>query len=280
MPSQGSPSQLSTYQQAASYARDRLQGRSSTGPKNPDGPADSLLVHADVRRMLLTVRSLTEAGRAFALFTGMQLDLAKHNGDEQAHRISELLTPIAKAFLTDRGFDAAVIAQQVFGGHGFIKEWGAEQIVRDARIGQIYEGTNGIQASDLIGRKVLRDGGATLNALLDGFEIASVNEVYRSDLEDAFTRVRNALEHVKANANEDPDLPGAVATDFLDLVGYSLYAWFWAQMGTAAGEDEFGRGKRECAAFYFARILPRILGLEASILSSSACVMGMAEDAF
>jgi alkylation response protein AidB-like acyl-CoA dehydrogenase len=268
------------YQQAASYARDRLQGRSSTGPKNPDGPADSLLVHADVRRMLLTVRSLTEAGRAFALFTGMQLDLAKHNGDEQAHRISELLTPIAKAFLTDRGFDAAVIAQQVFGGHGFIKEWGAEQIVRDARIGQIYEGTNGIQASDLIGRKVLRDGGATLNALLDGFEIASVNEVYRSDLEDAFTRVRNALEHVKANANEDPDLPGAVATDFLDLVGYSLYAWFWAQMGTAAGEDEFGRGKRECAAFYFARILPRILGLEASILSSSACVMGMAEDAF
>ena len=268
------------YQQAASYARDRLQGRSSTGPKNPDGPADSLLVHADVRRMLLTVRSLTEAGRAFALYTGMQLDLAKHNGDEQAQRISELLTPIAKAFLTDRGFDAAVIAQQVFGGHGFIKEWGAEQIVRDARIGQIYEGTNGIQASDLIGRKVLRDGGATLNALLDSFDIAGVNEVYRSDLEAAFARVRKALEHVKANANEDPDLPGAVATDFLDLVGYSLYAWFWAQMGTAAGDDEFGRAKRECAAFYFARILPRTLGLEASILSSSACVMGMAEDAF
>ncbi len=268
------------YQQAASYARDRLQGRSSTGPKNPDGPADSLLVHADVRRMLLTVRALTEGGRAFALFTGMYLDLAKHGVDEDAGRISELLTPIAKAFLTDRGFDAAVVAQQVFGGHGFVQEWGAEQIVRDARIGQIYEGTNGIQASDLIGRKVLRDGGATLTALLSSFEIDSVDEAYRSELQAAFARVGNALDHVKARANEDPDLPGAVATDFLDLVGYALYAWFWARMGTVAGEDDFGQGKRECAAFYFARILPRTLGLEASILSSSACVMGMAEDAF
>ncbi len=268
------------YQQAAAYARDRLQGRSSTGPKNPDGPADSLLVHADVRRMLLTVRSLTEAGRAFALFTGMQLDLAKYGDDQQAGRIGELLTPITKAFLTDRGFEAAVMAQQVFGGHGFIKEWGAEQIVRDARIGQIYEGTNGIQASDLIGRKVLRDGGATLLALLDGFDLASVDESYRSELVAAFDRVRSTLDHVKAHANEDPDLPGAVATDFLDLIGYALYAWFWAKMGTVAADDEFGRGKRECAAFYFARILPRTLGLEASILSSSACVMGMAEDAF
>lgn len=268
------------YQQAARYARDRLQGRSATGPRNPDGPADPLLVHADVRRMLLTVRSLTEAGRAFAIFTGMQLDLAKHGGEAEAGRISELLTPIAKAFLTDRGFDAAVAAQQVFGGHGFIREWGAEQIVRDARIGQIYEGTNGIQASDLIGRKVLRDGGATLNLLLERFDLSSVDEAYRGDLEAAFARVNNALEHVKARANEDPDLPGAVATDFLDLVGYTLYAWFWAQMGTAAGDDDFGRSKRECAAFYFARILPRTLGLQAGILSSSACVMGMAEDAF
>jgi len=268
------------YQQAARYARDRLQGRSSSGPKNPDGPADSLLVHADVRRMLLTVRTLTEAGRAFAIFTGMQLDLAKHAGDEQANRVGELLTPIAKAFLTDRGFDAAVMAQQVFGGHGFIREWGAEQIVRDARIGQIYEGTNGIQAADLIGRKVLRDGGATLTALLESFDVAGVDEVYRSELEAAFARVGKALEHVQGQVNEDPDLPGAVATDFLDLIGYTLYAWFWAEMGSRAGADEFGRDKRECAAFYFARILPRTLGLEASILSSSSCVMGLEEDAF
>ena len=268
------------YQQAARYARDRLQGRSSTGPKNPDGPADSLLVHPDVRRMLLTVRALTEGGRAFAIFTGMQLDAAKHGGDENADRISELLTPIAKAFLTDRGFEAAVMAQQVFGGHGFIREWGAEQIVRDARIGQIYEGTNGIQAADLIGRKVLRDGGATLNALLDDFDTGSVDAPYQADLAAAFARVRNSLAHVQARVNEDPDLPGAVATDFLDLVGYTLYAWFWAQMASAAGDGEFGQAKKECAAFYFARLLPKTLGLEASICSTSACVMGLPDDAF
>ncbi len=268
------------YQQAARYARDRLQGRASSGPKNPDGPADSLLVHPDVRRMLLTVRSLTEAGRAFALFTGLQLDLHKHAGDEQAGLFGELLTPIAKAFLTDRGFDAAVMSQQVFGGHGFIREWGAEQIVRDARIGQIYEGTNGIQAADLIGRKVLRDGGATLQALLAGFDPSRLEEGFRAEVEAAFSRVQRALEHVIAQANEDPDLPGAVSTDFLDLVGYTLYAWFWAEMATIAPDNEFGQAKRECAAFYFSRILPKTLGLEASILSTSGCVMGLPDEAF
>ena len=268
------------YQQAARYARDRLQGRSATGAKNPHGPADSLLVHADVRRMLLTARTLTEAGRAFALFTGLQLDLHKHAGDEQAGGFAELLTPIAKAFLTDRGFEAAVVSQQVFGGHGYIREWGVEQIVRDARIGQIYEGTNGIQAADLIGRKVLRDNGATLTALLETFDLTRVAESYRPAIEAAFVRVRRALEHVLQQAPEDPDLPGAISTDFLDLVGYALYAWFWAEMATQAEEGDFGAAKRECAAFYFARILPRTLGLEASILSTSECVMGLPDAAF
>ncbi len=268
------------YQQAARYARERLQGRAATGPKNPDGPADSLLVHADVRRMLLTVRALTEAGRAFALYTGLQLDLGKYAGDDQALAFSQLLTPIAKAFLTDRGFEAAVMAQQVFGGHGYIREWGVEQIVRDVRIGQIYEGTNGIQAQDLILRKVLRDGGATLKALFDGFDLESVGEAYREPLAAAFARVERATAHVLAGADADPDLPGAVSTDYLDLVGYTLYAWFWARMATVAGADDFGRSKQECAAFYFARLLPRTLGLEAGILTGSACVMGMAEDAF
>ena len=268
------------YQQAARYARDRLQGRAATGPKNPDGPADSLLVHPDVRRMLLTARVLTEAGRAFALFTGLQLDLNKYAGNEQAGRFSELLTPVAKAFLSDRGFDVAVMSQQVFGGHGFVREWGAEQIVRDARIAQIYEGTNGIQALDLIGRKVLRDGGATLRELLGSFDLERVDEAYRPALEDAFTRVRRAADHVISNANEDPDLPGAISTDFLDLLGYALYAWFWAEMATVAGQDDFGQAKRESAGFYFSRILPRIMGLEASVVSSSACVMGFADESF
>ncbi len=268
------------YQQASRYARERLQGRASTGAKNPDGPADPLLVHPDVRRMLLCVRTLTEAGRAFALFTGLQLDLHKYAGDEQAGRFAALLTPVAKAFLSDRGFEAAVVAQQVLGGHGFIKEWGVEQIVRDARVAQIYEGTNGVQALDLVGRKVLRDGGDTLGALLDGFDVESVDAQYRRPLRDAFARVRTASSHLLAKANADPDLPGAVSTDFLDLVGYTLYGWFWAQMATLAPENDFGRAKRECARFYFARLLPRTLGLEAGVLSSSDCVMGLDADAF
>ncbi len=268
------------YQQAARYARDRLQGRSVSGPKNPDGAADSILVHPDVRRMLLTVRALTEAGRAFALFAGMQLDRAKYAGDAEAAKLSELLTPIAKAFLTDRGFEASVMAQQVFGGHGFIQEWGAEQIVRDARIGQIYEGTNGIQALDLVGRKVLRDGGATLKALLASFDLSTVDADYRDALQAAFARVENATDHLIREANADPELPGAVSTDYLDLFGYTLYGWFWAQMATIAPADDFGRAKRECAAFFFARLLPKTLGLEASVLSSSSCVMGLAEEAF
>ena len=268
------------YQQAARYARDRLQGRAVAGARNPDGVADSLLVHPDVRRMLLTVRTLTEAGRAFALFTGLQLDRFKYAEDEQAGRFSQLLTPIAKAFLSDRGFDAAVIAQQVFGGHGFIREWGAEQIVRDVRIAQIYEGTNGIQALDLIGRKVLRDGGRTLRELFDSFEIDRVDEDYRLPLGEAFDRVREATDHVIREANEDPELPGAVSTDYLDLVGYTLYAWFWAEMATRAGGDEFGKAKEECARFYFARLLPRTLGLAASVQSSSGSVMGLPDEAF
>ena len=267
-------------QQAARYARERLQGRSPTGPKNPDGAADSLLVHPDVRRMLLTVRSLTEAGRAFAMFVGLQLDLSKYAQDEQAGRFAELLTPIAKAFLTDRGFDCAVIAQQVFGGHGYVQEWGVEQIVRDVRIAQIYEGTNGVQALDLIGRKVLRDGAATLEELLASFDLQEVDPGYRQPLVDAFDRALAATAHVVGRANEDPELPGAVSTDYLDLLGYTLYGWFSARMATVVGNDEFGAAKRACADFYFARILPRTLGLDASVRSTSVSVMTLPESAF
>jgi alkylation response protein AidB-like acyl-CoA dehydrogenase len=268
------------YQQAARYARERLQGRSPTGPKNPAGAADSLLVHPDVRRMLLTIRTLTEGGRAFAMFVGMQLDLGKYAGNDQAARFSQLLTPIAKSFLSDRGFECAVLAQQVFGGHGFIKEWGVEQIVRDARIAQIYEGTNGVQALDLIGRKVLRDGGATLRELFASFDLSSIDGPYRDRVEQAFTRVLAATDHVVSQANADPELAGAVSTDYLDLVGYSLYGWFWARMAQVAGEDGYGLAKQDCARFYFARLLPKTLGLEASVISSSSCVMDLADDAF
>jgi alkylation response protein AidB-like acyl-CoA dehydrogenase len=268
------------YQAASRYARERLQGRSPAGPVNPQGPADPLLVHPDVRRMLLTIRALTEAGRAFAMFVGMQLDRGKYAADGTAQACSELLTPIAKAFLTDRGFECAVLAQQVFGGHGYVAEWGVEQIVRDARIAQIYEGTNGIQAMDLIGRKVLRDGGANLHALLTRIRASRVSADYAPRVEQALARLERVTLELVRRCADDVHLPGAAATDYLDLFGYTLYAWLWARMADAAPTDEFGEAKRQTARFYFDRLLPRTLGLEQSILADADAVMAMPADAF
>ena len=268
------------YQQAARYAKDRLQGRSPLGPQNPEGVADSLLVHPDVRRMLLTIRTLTEAGRAFAVFVGLQLDRARYLEDADAQALSELLTPIAKAFLSDRGFECAVLAQQVFGGHGYIREWGVEQVVRDARIAQIYEGTNGVQAQDLIGRKVLRDGGAVLGTLLDRVDVQQVPEAFRDDLSAAVQQLRAVTDSVVQRCAEDPALAGSIATDYLDLVGYTLYAWIWARVAAVAPADEFGAGKQTCAAFYFGRILPRTAALSQSINAESSVVMDLPEELF
>lgn len=267
------------YQMAAAYAKDRLQGRAPSGPENADGPADPLVVHPDVRRMLLTMRALTEGGRAFAMFVGMQLDRGKYAGDPQAQAFSELLTPVAKAFFTDRGFDCTVIAQQVFGGHGYVTEWGMEQLVRDARIGQIYEGTNGIQAMDLIGRKVLRDGGETLKAL-----IAQLREQPVSHHADSVAAALERLESVTAElvrrAADEPALAGAAATEYLDLVGYTLYGWLWARMADAAGDDDFGAAKRAVAGFYMARLLPRASALADSMLADATTVAGLPGESF
>ena len=268
------------YQQAATYARDRLQGRAATGPQNPDGPADSLLVHPDVRRMLLSQRAYNEAGRAFGLFVGLQLDLAKYKGDKEAGRLGELLTPIAKAYLSDRGFEGAVNAQQVFGGHGYIKEWGVEQIVRDARIAQIYEGTNGVQAADLIGRKVMRDGGETVRRWVDTMAQSEVSEEYQADLNEALDRLVRVTGSVIDRSGDDPNLAGAVSTDYLELTGLTAYAWLWARMATLAPDNEFGQAKKATARFFFERLLPKAEGLEASIAAESEAVMSMLEDHF
>lgn len=277
---QGLGSGEMAYQQAAAYARDRLQGRAPTGAENPQGPADSLLVHPDVRRMLLAQRAMNEAGRAFAVYVGMQLDLGKYAGDAEAQTLSELLTPVAKAFLTDNGFQGAVLAQQVFGGHGYIQEWGVEQVVRDARIGQIYEGTNGIQAMDLIGRKVLRDGGINLRRFVDLMAQTELAQAYQADVNEALDRLVRVTAYIVEHAAEDPHLPGAVATEYLDLFGLTIYAWLWAQMVPVAPADEFGDAKRATAQFYFARLLPRAEGLERSICSSGDAVMAMTGDLF
>jgi len=277
---QGLGSGEAAYQLASAYARDRVQGRSPEGAKNPDAVADSLLVHPDVRHMLLTQRAYNEAGRAFAMFVGMQLDLAKYTGDAEAQTLSELLTPVAKALLSDKGFEGAVLAQQVFGGHGYIREWGAEQLVRDARIAQIYEGTNGVQALDLIGRKILRDGGVTLRKFVDDMAQTEVADEHQAELNDALDRLVRVTAYIVDHAADDANLPGAVSTDYLELFGLTIYAWLWARMVAAAPADDFGDAKRITARFYFQRLLPRTQGLEASICSSGDAVMEMPADLF
>lgn len=270
------------YQNAVAYARERLQGRSPSGPKNPDASADSILVHPDVRRMLLTQRALTEGGRAFAAFVGMMLDRAKYATDpaerESAQALVDLLTPVVKAFLTDRGLEGAVLAQQVFGGHGYIVEHGMEQIVRDARIAQIYEGTNGVQALDFTARKVLRDGGATLRRLIGQMADDPVPEEFAAPLADALAAMEAATAHLLAGAPSDPDLPGAVSADFLELTGLGIYAWLWARM--AHLDVDARLNKTDVARFFYAKLLPKTRMLLSSIEAGADSVMALPEQSF
>lgn len=268
------------YQHSANYARERIQGRAPTGPENPDAVADSLLAHPDVRRMLLTQRAYAEGCRALGFYVGLQLDLAKYANDARAERIGELLTPVVKAFLTDRGLDCAVLGQQVLGGHGYVKEWGMEQIVRDARIGQIYEGTNGVQAIDLVGRKVLRDGGSTLKELLAEISATAVAEEFVQPLAEACRRLASATDSVVSRSKQDANLAGAVSVDFLDFVGLTLCAWMWARMASCAPNDDFGAAKRATARYFYARLLPQTLGLEHSIKAEADAVMSLPASSF
>lgn len=272
------------YQNAAAYARERLQGRAASGPQNPRGEADSILVHPDVRRMLLTQRAFVEGGRAVAMYAGMMLDRANHAEDaeerQRAQRFADLLTPVVKAFLSDRGVECALLAQQVLGGHGFIVEHGMEQIVRDARITQIYEGANGIQALDFIGRKVLRDGGRTLAELLEAMRGDAVPEEFTAPLHEAIDVVERVAMGVGQRSRSDADLPGAAATDFLELTALALCAWVWAKMAGAAGDDDFGRSKRLLARFYYAKLLPKTTALERTIGAGTESLMAMPEKLF
>lgn len=261
MGSQGLGAAERAYQNALAYANDRLQGRIMTKDGNK---ADPIIGHPDVKRMLLNISSINEAGRTFSVYVGHLLDQAKFSQDSKAQARANLLTPVTKAFMTDRGLDACVIAQQVFGGHGYIREWGMEQLVRDVRIAQIYEGTNGIQAADFMLRKVASDQAAVLFDLIDDLtkglsgsaaaQIVSVAERFKST-----TTV--LLERSKQQA----DLLSWVANDYLDLTGYLLYALMWDKMEASLdsgkhGED-FIRSKQLKAKFYYSRVLPRVESL-------------------
>ncbi|HYQ53827.1 MAG TPA: acyl-CoA dehydrogenase C-terminal domain-containing protein, partial [Pseudomonas sp.] len=271
-----------SYQNAVEYARDRLQSRAPVGPQSKDKVADPIIVHPDVRRMLLTMKAQIEGGRAFSTYVAMQLDSAKYSEDPVTRKRSEelvaLLTPVAKAFLTDLGLECTVHGQQVFGGHGYIREWGQEQLVRDVRITQIYEGTNGIQALDLMGRKVVASGGAyyrlfsgeirqfiaTAGSELD--EFAKPLAAYLDQLDGLTEWV---LEQAKGNPNEI----GAASVDYLNAFGYVAYAYMWALMARAAkageGDEAFYSAKLGTARFYFARLLPRVTSLVTSVKAGS-----------
>ena len=279
-----------SYQNAVSYARERLQSRAPGGPQEPDKSADPIIVHPDVRRMLLSMKAMTEGGRAFASYVGQQLDLSKFAEDAEEKRNAEalvaLLTPVAKAFFTDTGLDSCVHGQQVFGGHGYIREWGQEQLVRDVRIAQIYEGTNGIQALDLLGRKVLGNGGTTLRLFTGEIRAfaAPAETPYRNDLLAATERLEAVSDWLMDQAKDNPTEVGAASVEYLHLLGYVAYAYMWARMAAVAQAkaeaDDFYTAKLATAAFYFSRLLPRTLGLEACIRAGSTPLFGLSAEQF
>ncbi len=273
------------YQQAAAYAKDRLQGRSGDGARGPV----AIIEHADVRRMLLTIRSFVEAGRALAGWAALQLDRARLHPDPAeratANGLVALLTPVIKGAFTDLGFESAVQAQQVFGGHGYIREWGVEQYVRDARIAQIYEGTNGVQAMDLVSRKLGLADGQVVEAFFDriarDLDRATPPQavLVAGATRDALALLRTATAGLK---DVDIDAAGAVAVDYQRLFALVSLGWMWTLMAAAAADATvpLHSAKRAVADFYADRVLAQAKGLAASIASGGRATMALAAEAF
>ncbi|NIR32484.1 MAG: acyl-CoA dehydrogenase [Gammaproteobacteria bacterium] len=284
------------YQSAAQYARERLQGRSPSGAKSPDQPADPIIVHADVRRMLLTARAYNEAARALAAWVATHLDAHRHADPaarEEAEDVVALLTPVIKAFFSDYGSEVCNLCLQVFGGHGYIAEWGMEQLVRDVRIAQLYEGANGIQAKDLVGRKLPMHEGRLVKRYFERLERFVAEN--RSDgrmtefldpLANALSTLSEVTQWVARESRRDPEVAAAAATDYLRMMGLVSLAWMWAWMAKLAmaqkgGEDEsFYKAKLAVARFYMQRLLPQVETLRATITAGSHSIMELEADAF
>jgi alkylation response protein AidB-like acyl-CoA dehydrogenase len=282
------------FQNALVYAKDRLQMRSLSGVKAPDKPADPIIVHPDVRRMLLTAKAFAEGGRAFSYYIALMIDRELNHPDEEVRKDAAdqvaLLTPIIKAFLTDNGWIATSEAMQVYGGHGFISEWGMEQYVRDARINMIYEGTNTIQSLDLLGRKVLMDNGAKLRKF--GAQVQAFVEENGSDeamsefitpLADLGDKVTKLTMEIGMKAFQNQDEVGAAAVPYLRVAGHLVFAYFFARMAKIALEkqdsgDSFYQSKLGTARFYFARLLPETAMLIRQARSGSASLMALDAD--
>jgi acyl-CoA dehydrogenase len=286
------------YQNAVAYARDRLQGRSLSGPKAPDKPADPIIVHPDVRRTLLTIRAFNEAARALVVWTALKSDVAHRSSDPKDRQEADdhmgLMTPVMKGVLTDVGFSNAVLAQQMFGGHGYIAENGMEQFVRDARIAMIYEGANGIQALDLVGRKLPRDGGRAVMAFFG--EVAAFAKDHGGDeaMKPYIAPLSNALGHLQQattwlmqNALAKPDNAGAGATDYMQLFGLVSLAFMWARMAKVA-QDKIAGGaatpylttKLVTGRFFMERMVPETSVHLARIQTGAATTMELPAEAF
>ncbi|WP_374373916.1 acyl-CoA dehydrogenase C-terminal domain-containing protein [Dongia sp.] len=285
------------YQGAVTYARDRLQMRALTGAKFPEKPADPIIVHPDVRRMLLTMRSITEGCRALSYWIGYNLDVSLHHPEiekrQEADDLVALMTPIVKAFLTDHGFNAANLGVQVYGGHGYIREWGMEQLVRDARITQIYEGTNGIQALDLVGRKLPTGMGRLarrfFHPVSDYIETASENPEMAEfvlPLAKGFAKLQQATAWIAQAGLANPNEAGAAATDYQRLFALVALGYMWCRMVEVAlankdqDPDGFYAAKLQTARFYFARILPETNSLFTILMAGSDSLMAMPADSF
>jgi hypothetical protein len=260
------------FQNALAYAKDRLQGRDVTGTKNPDGPADPLIVHPDIRRSLMDQKSFVEGARAFMLWGAALIDRAHRNNDAAADGLISLMTPVIKGFLTDEGYDMTVKAQQVYGGHGYIEEWGMSQFTRDARIAMIYEGANGVQALDLVGRKLAQDGGKHAMAF---FELVKTfikenegNDALKKDFLDplkaASKDLQTAMMYFMQNGMKNPNNALSGSYDFMHLFGHVCLGLMWAQMAKAADEAlqagtedvTFYETKLATGRYYMARRLP------------------------
>jgi acyl-CoA dehydrogenase len=286
------------YQNAVAYAKDRLQGRALTGPQAKDKPADPIIVHPDVRRTLMSIRAFNEAARALVVWTSLKSDVAHRSDDQKERQAADdhmgLMTPVIKGMLTDVGFANAVAAQQMFGGHGYIVETGVEQFVRDARIAMIYEGANGIQALDLVGRKLPKDGGRAITAFFN--EVSSfvkengadeAMKPYVAPLGASVQHLQQATMWLMQNAMAKPDNAGAASTDYLHLFGLVALAYMWARMAkvtqdklAAGGEEPYLKSKLVTGKFFMERMLPETSTRLARIQAGAASMMELPAEAF
>jgi alkylation response protein AidB-like acyl-CoA dehydrogenase len=288
------------YQNAVTYARERRQGRAlHKEAQDQSAKADPLFVHPDVRRMLMEMRSFNQAARALILWGALQVDLSRRAQSEEerqrADDLVSLITPVIKGYLTDKGFEATVLAQQIFGGHGYIREHGMEQFVRDARIAQIYEGTNGIQAMDLVGRKLAKDGGRALRTLFEviGEDIAAAKAAgdpagLGEGLEPAVGELQRATMWLAQNGMADPDNAGAGAYSYMELMGLVVLGWMWLKMvqvsgplaANGSGDRDFHEAKLVTGRFYAERELPLASGLRRQVEAGAESIMKLPEEAF